>query len=166
MGAKARARARARERRRRVFVFLLEAAGLSFLIGLVPPLRGMWLATAMLLGLLVLYTWVLIRLKQVDREVDRTREQFVAAIEAPGPAVARQGNGHGLYERHVADRGSRTARPSFNGLRIIEEDDAVHVVVHANGNGNGHRNGNGNGNGHRNGNGNGNGHRRRTAVVR
>ena len=39
MGPAERTRARARERRRQVFTFMLEAIGITFLIGLVPPLR-------------------------------------------------------------------------------------------------------------------------------
>src|SRR5207247_4944450 len=48
LGPDGRARARARERRRRVFVSLLESIGLTFLIGLVPPLRPMWALTGAL----------------------------------------------------------------------------------------------------------------------
>ncbi|HZD17125.1 MAG TPA: hypothetical protein VE669_03185, partial [Actinomycetota bacterium] len=52
VGARARAKARARERRRRVFAVLLESIGLTLLIGLAPPLRVMWYASAALLALL------------------------------------------------------------------------------------------------------------------
>lgn len=59
----ARPRARARERRRRVFTVMLEALGLTFLIGLVPPLRAMWTVTAIIAALLLLYVWMLVRLR-------------------------------------------------------------------------------------------------------
>jgi hypothetical protein len=57
VGRRERARARARARRRRVFTVLLEALALTLLIGMFPPLRGMWYlsgAVAMLLGVYVL----------------------------------------------------------------------------------------------------------------
>jgi hypothetical protein len=48
VGPKARAQARARERRRRILVVLIESIVLTGLIGMVPPLRAMWYATAVL----------------------------------------------------------------------------------------------------------------------
>jgi hypothetical protein len=71
IGVRARAQARARERRRRVLVFLLESIAISFLIGLVPPLRAMWIGTGTLVAFLGLYAWTLVTLK--DREGRRTR---------------------------------------------------------------------------------------------
>lgn len=56
VGANARNRERARERRRRVYLFLLEAIGLTGLIGLFPPLRGMLVITAIFGVLLLAYT--------------------------------------------------------------------------------------------------------------
>ena len=58
LGMPRRERVRARERRRHVFVFLLESLLITFLIGLVPPLRVMWMATASLAGLLLAYVWL------------------------------------------------------------------------------------------------------------
>jgi asparagine N-glycosylation enzyme membrane subunit Stt3 len=55
VGPHARQRERARERRRRVFVFLLEAIGLTGLIGVFPPLRGMLVVTALFALLLLVY---------------------------------------------------------------------------------------------------------------
>jgi hypothetical protein len=52
LGPRERQQARARARRRRIFVFLLEAIGLSLLIGIVPPLRVAWLVSAAFGGLL------------------------------------------------------------------------------------------------------------------
>jgi hypothetical protein len=63
LGPRERQQARARIRRRRVFVFLLEAIGLSLLIGIVPPLRVAWMVAAALGGLLVLYVWALLVIK-------------------------------------------------------------------------------------------------------
>ncbi len=56
VGANARNRERARERRRRVYLFLLEAIGLTGLIGLFPPLRGMLVITAIFGVILLAYT--------------------------------------------------------------------------------------------------------------
>jgi Flp pilus assembly protein TadB len=63
LGPRERHQARARARRRRVFVFLLEAIGLSLLIGVVPPLRVAWVVAAGLGGLLLLYIWALLVIK-------------------------------------------------------------------------------------------------------
>lgn len=56
VGANARNRERARERRRRVYLFLLEAIGLTGLIGFFPPLRGMLVITAIFAFILLAYT--------------------------------------------------------------------------------------------------------------
>jgi Flp pilus assembly protein TadB len=63
LGPHERQQARARARRRRVFVFLLEAIGLSLLIGVVPPLRVAWVVAAALGGLLFVYVWALLVMK-------------------------------------------------------------------------------------------------------
>jgi hypothetical protein len=61
VGRHARTRLRARDRRRQVYVFLLEAMGLTGLMGLFPPLRGMLVVTALVGGLLLAYTALVIR---------------------------------------------------------------------------------------------------------
>ena len=58
-----RRRARLRERRRKVLVFLIESIGLTFLIGLVPPLHAVWALSGIFGGLLVLYVWLLLSIK-------------------------------------------------------------------------------------------------------
>ena len=63
LGPRERQQARARARRRRIFVFLLEAIGLTVLIGVVPPLRVAWYVSAALGGLLLLYVWALLVIK-------------------------------------------------------------------------------------------------------
>src|SRR5262245_13617202 len=63
MGPAERNRARARERRRQVFTFLLEAIGITFLIGLVPPLRVAWAVTGAVVALLAVYVWLLLTIK-------------------------------------------------------------------------------------------------------
>ena len=116
VGPKERAKERARLRRRRVFVFLLETIGLTALIGMVPPLRSMWYATATLLGLLGVYVWLLVSL--------RAREAHggpLAARATERPRPARR--------RYASDVAGRTPRPAFNGLPALGADDLVNIVV-------------------------------------
>jgi Flp pilus assembly protein TadB len=63
LGPRERQQARARARRRRILVVLLEAIGLTLLIGVVPPLRAAWIGTAALAGVLIMYVWVLLIVK-------------------------------------------------------------------------------------------------------
>jgi hypothetical protein len=120
VGGKERARERARLRRRRVFVFMIESIGLTFLIGLVPPLRAMWYATLVLLALLGVYAWLLVSLRSRSEETGpaaRTRD--AAVPERPVPA----------RQRHAADAASRTPRAAFNGLSALGADDLTPIVV-------------------------------------
>jgi hypothetical protein len=122
LGSHDRAEARARERRRRVFTFLLEVIGLSFLIGVVPPLRVMWMGTAVFTGLLVAYVWLLLTIKARERGTPRPQETVrkvhEQALRAPAAAA-----------RYVAEGVSRTARPAYRGLGAVTSEDDVHVVV-------------------------------------
>ena len=120
VGSRARAELRARGRRRRVFVVLLESIGLSFLIGLVPPLRSVWYVTAILLCLLAAYVWLLLWIKERGPRaatLERTR-----AVRVPDSAPASR------PQRYVADASSRTPRPAYKGL-VIDPDDDVSIVV-------------------------------------
>jgi Flp pilus assembly protein TadB len=122
VGAAERRRARLRERRRKVLVFLLESIGLTFLIGLVPPLHAVWGLTAVFAGLLVLYVWLLLSIKH--RGAVQPQETALAArqparVKTPVTAVPR----------YVVDNMSGWARPTFNGLGSVGEGDRVHVVV-------------------------------------
>lgn len=115
-----RQRARARERRRHVFVVLLEGLGLTLLIGIVPPLRAVWIASAVIAVLLVVYVWLLLFIK--SREPSRTERALAHAVPAqPTPAATAV--------RHVADGLKGLARPTVNGLGSVGEGDRVHVVV-------------------------------------
>jgi hypothetical protein len=124
VGRRARAQARARERRRRVLVVLIESLALTALIGLVPPLRAMWYATAILLVLLGGYVWVLVTMRMRTAEArGPARAHEVAA--APATATARF---RPARQRYAADASNRTARRSFNGLPALG-DDLVNIVV-------------------------------------
>jgi len=85
VGRRARAQARARERRRRVLVVLIESLALTALIGLVPPLRAMWYATAILLVLLGGYVWALVAMRTRTAEARGTARADEAAA---APATA------------------------------------------------------------------------------
>jgi hypothetical protein len=122
VGTAERQRSRARERRRQVFTFLLESIGISFLIGLVPPLRAMWDVTMVLGVLMGLYVWLLIAVKN---------QSSVAPAHEQARAVQARGAGptHVANTRFVAEGRSAWARPTFNGLGTLGESDRVHVVV-------------------------------------
>jgi len=122
VGTAERQRSRARERRKQVFTFLLESIGLSFLIGLVPPLRAVWDVTMVLGVMMGLYIWLLLAVKsqsQVAPVHDRVR-----AARSPDARAAHVAN-----TRFVAEGNSTWARPTFNGLGTMSESDRVHVVV-------------------------------------
>jgi hypothetical protein len=115
-------------------VFLLEATGLTFLMGLFPPLRPMWLAAGAFFGIIVLYVALLFSMGRIDREIRRNRERFAAAMEAPArpPAPVPSGNGkhRGAPDRHVPIGRGRSTRPAYNGLSVVDAEE-VHVVVRA-----------------------------------
>jgi hypothetical protein len=110
VGDAQRIRQRSRERRRRVFVALLEAAGLTLLIGVFPPLRGMWLLTAALGGVLVVYVCVLLKMKQMERMQDA-----LPVSNGSTPPTAK---------RRVP-----LPRPLYDERGALGEDDLVHVIV-------------------------------------
>jgi hypothetical protein len=107
VGVAERRRARVRERRRKVLVFLLESIGLTFLIGLVPPLHAAWIKHR----------------EGQPHETARAARQ-PARVKTPVTAVPR----------YVVDGMSGWARPTFNGLGSVGEGDRVHVVVRPAGN--------------------------------
>jgi hypothetical protein len=119
VGLRARAHARARERRRKVFVFFLESIGLSFMIGLVPPLRPVWYATAILSTLLGAYVWMLLSIKQRGPQTAVQRANEVRTVpDRPRP----------VRHRYASDAAGRT-RPAFNGLGAVGADDLTNIVV-------------------------------------
>ena len=107
VGTRERARERARARRRRVFVFMIESTGIAFLIGLVPPLRAIWLVAGSLMILLALYTWLLVTLR--EREGPASRRP-VAAVRVNGSAHAVNGSA-----RHTTNGHKSNGRAVQNG---------------------------------------------------
>jgi hypothetical protein len=67
LGRRHRARLRAQERRRRVYLFLLEIIGLTGIIGMFPPLRGMLLVTGFFVVLLAAYAGMVIWTTRTQR---------------------------------------------------------------------------------------------------
>jgi hypothetical protein len=120
VGPRERAHQRARERRRKVLAFFLETIGLSFLIGIVPPLHVVWWATAALVALLAIYVWMLLSV----RERSRRARASGPVHQATAPKLARP-----VRQRYVSESASRTARPSFNGLVAHGVDDIANIVV-------------------------------------
>jgi hypothetical protein len=119
LGPRARAQARARERRRKVFVFFLETIGLSFMIGLVPPLRPVWYVTAVLATLLGAYVWMLLSIKQRQQTAVQRADAVQRVPERPRP----------VRERYASDAAGRT-RPALNGLGTFAADEFATIVVH------------------------------------
>ncbi len=118
LGPDGRARARARERRRRVFVSLLESIGLTFLIGLVPPLRTMWALTGALVVVLGAYVWLLLWMK--ERGAERSARHRVEEAGVPDhPSPARH--------RYVSE--GMSAKPANNGLGVFDHDELTNIVV-------------------------------------
>jgi hypothetical protein len=119
LGPQARAQARARERRRKVFVFFVETIGLSFMIGLVPPLRPVWYVTAGLATLLGAYVWMLLSIKQRSPRSPVQRAREVQTVpERPRP----------VRHRYASDAAGRT-RPAVNGLGTFAADEVTTIVV-------------------------------------
>lgn len=124
VGVRERHRLRARERRRRVFVFLLEAIGLTFLMGLFPPLRRMWYLTGGLVGVLVLYCWLLLHYKRVEAE------ERSGARARPAPRPLRPSTPPSVWA--LPGPAPRPARREANGHRppwLLGEGDKVHVII-------------------------------------
>jgi hypothetical protein len=152
VGTRERARERARARRRRVFVFMIESTGIAFLIGLVPPLRAMWLVAGSLMILLALYTWMLVTLR--EREMPTSRRP-VAPVRVNGSAHAVNGsaqhttnghksngqavqnghasNGHAPHSRQSsnghASNGHAVHNGQANGHAFFDADEFVNIVV-------------------------------------
>jgi UPF0716 family protein affecting phage T7 exclusion len=94
LGRHHRARLRARERRRRVYLFLLELIGVTGLIGMFPPLRGMLAVTAVFGVLLVSYTGLVIWAGRIrlapERAAPRPEVVVVLPDAEPDPFLEAQ----------------------------------------------------------------------------
>jgi hypothetical protein len=134
-----RERARVRRRRRQVFMVLLEASGLTLIIGIFPPFRSMLWVTALLVLVLLVYMSTLVRLRAEDQQ--RARMRRTAAYR---PAGYWPGYGNGYGNGYANGHGNGYARAATNGnghrrvdaradwlesgLRLVDDD--VHVVVY------------------------------------
>ncbi|MEX0832260.1 MAG: hypothetical protein WD757_01670 [Actinomycetota bacterium] len=121
IGARRRERVRQQERRRRVLTILAEAIGVTFLIGLVPPLRAMWAFTALAVGLLTLYVWALVHLRQA------TESRAVLATEKVQAAAAENGYYSMAEGHHQQDDAA------LLNLGVGDEEELVHVFVREDG---------------------------------
>jgi hypothetical protein len=136
LGPHDRTRARARRRRRQLLVVLLEACGLTLLIGLFPPLRKMLYGTAVLVAILLTYVVALIRIRAI--EIQQARARRLAALRYGARVAGANGdhaNGHGSANGAVAANGNgdgnghRTWSDEIRqgGVRIVDDD--VHLVI-------------------------------------
>ena len=90
VGRRERARARARARRRRVFTVLLEALALTLLIGMFPPLRGMWILSGIVGAMLGVYVLMLLNVKRNEDSSPLPVRQEPTGLDVPlGPAAPR-----------------------------------------------------------------------------
>jgi hypothetical protein len=140
-------RALVRQRRRQVFMVLLEATGLTLLMGIFPPFRIMLWFTGLLVLVLLAYMAALVKLRA--GEVERVRRHRMAArgrgyTDAYGytwPASARApyqaaayGNGYNNGQAARNGGGNGNQRVDYaaewleSGLRMVDDD--VHVVVY------------------------------------
>lgn len=133
LGPQDRQRARLRRRRRFVFVGLLEAIGLTLLMGMFQPFRAILVITVVLACVLVLYVGMLLRFRVIE-------------------AGAADGRRAAVAHRQLAYTGTEGSYGSTGGNGYRYDDD----VAYGNGNGRAYAS-NGNGNGHGRGNGYGNG---------
>jgi hypothetical protein len=153
MGPQDRQRARMRRRRKLLFVALLDLIGLTLIMGLIQPLRAMWVLTAVFCGVFVLYVGLLLRFRMLEagrRDADEEMQVAGYVVESNGDrayaaAAITNGNGHANGHGYATGNGNGngngnghldmvdevylpTARYLGDGaIQIIDED--VHVIV-------------------------------------
>jgi len=109
VGRRERGRARARARRRRVLMVLLETLALTLLIGMFPPLHGMWILSGVVAALLCAYVLMLVDVKRHEASRPLPARGETTGLDVPlGPAAPSK------------------ERP----LGWLAETDIVHVRVH------------------------------------
>ena len=132
VGTRERARERARARRRRVFVFMIESTGIAFLIGLVPPLRAIWLVAGSLMILLALYTWLLVTIR--EREGPASRRPM-APVRVNGSANAVNGSARHATNGHGSNGQAVHNGHASNGKAALIGQANGHAVHNGQGNG-------------------------------
>jgi hypothetical protein len=128
LGIHERARVRARVRRRRILTFLLEASGLTALMGMFPPLRPMFYATAIFGTLLVGYVGILVWIKETQKDrVRHMRQALGSAVSRyrPQHVTSAGANGNG----HADPASGRSAHPIYNHLGFLDPSEGVHVRI-------------------------------------
>ena len=108
------------------------ALGLSFLIGLFPPLRGMWIATALIAALLAAYVWMLVMAKQEGAGQDGAGQDRAARGLEPGPRVAAPALVPVPVRQPERERSWAGPAP-YGDYGQLAADDLVHVVVYRSG---------------------------------
>jgi len=126
LGSSERQRARVRRRRRQVFVALLEASVLTLIMGLFPPFRVMLYATAALVGVLLVYAAILVRIREEEIAIARARIRRLAANPVGYAVPNGSPNGSGRY----AGNGRAAVSQVYlreSGVHLLDE--GVHVIV-------------------------------------
>jgi hypothetical protein len=86
-------------------------------MGLVPPLRVVWYATAGLAALLVAYVWLLVAIKHR------------ALVDAERESMSPQDRAAAFAARHALETRNGRRAESYEALRGLSDHDRVHVVV-------------------------------------
>jgi hypothetical protein len=115
---------------------LLEATGLTLIMGIFPPFRIMLWVTVVLVFVLLVYMATLVRLRA--EELERARTYRTAAYDRVAYASGNgYGNGNGHGARYAGSGNGNGAGHQYqqeradwleSGLRLVDDD--VHVVVY------------------------------------
>ena len=136
-GGRTSRRMKVRRRRKVLFILMADGALLTGLMGAFPALRPMLYGTAVLLGLLVLYSGLLAGIaahERAEARLQRLRSLTAgippsSSLSAPSKLDSRNGNGHATSNGNghwtvAVSNGRRMAATAFEDS---EED--VHVIV-------------------------------------
>jgi hypothetical protein len=165
VGSRDRGRVRARRRRRQIFMVLLESTALTLMMGVFPPFRVMLYGTGILGFLLLAYSALLVKIREVEQAAAHRRaafeQSYAAQFEDAPTAAARYAavgtkgrvgsNGHANAHSNGNGHANGNGHPNGNGTnlrsRVQRATAPWPATAHSNGNGNGK--GHSNGNGHR-----------------
>jgi hypothetical protein len=111
-----------------VLTFLLEACGLTALMGMFPPFRPMFYATGIFLTLLVGYLGILVWIKEAQKDRARHMRHALGTAVAryrPQHAAPTAANGNG----HATGPEGRSTHPIYNRLGFLDSQEGVHVRI-------------------------------------
>ena len=130
LGERGRAYVRARDRRRFLFTLLVEATGLTALIGIAPPLRAIWLVTLVLsLGLAGYCLWLMKLKDEFESMVARTVPKRAVPV-AEEPALLENELAFVAPVVRLDPKpafGYPSIPPDVSGVRVITLEEALHM---------------------------------------